>query len=251
MPPATSGENGSGRRERVRRATREEIRATARALLTERGAAAVTVNAVARQMGMSGPALYRYYDGHDALLEAVTADFYAELTEAMRSARDALAGRPAADRLLASCRAMRSWAVAHPAEFRWVFAGPAPEQDRRSPGSPIDTAAEGFGQVFLDLIAEIWRDAPFPVPPLREHPEALRRQLTGYSERIGGLLPPEAVHVFLECWIRLYGLLVMEALGQLDFACTDLDPVFEGQLRTLCRDLGVEYSPEAGAPSPH
>ena len=41
---------------------------------------------------------------------------------------------------------------------------------------------------------------------------------------------------FLSCWIRLYGLLCMEVLHQLDFAYTDLEPVFEeclGGLRRL------------------
>ena len=54
----------------------EEIHAAARKLLVERGPAAVTVNAVAREVGMSGPALYHYYAGHDELVAAVTAGFF-------------------------------------------------------------------------------------------------------------------------------------------------------------------------------
>jgi AcrR family transcriptional regulator len=47
---------GVSRRERVRQATLAEIRAAARRLLIEQGSQAVTINAVAREMGMSGPA---------------------------------------------------------------------------------------------------------------------------------------------------------------------------------------------------
>jgi hypothetical protein len=47
--------------------------------------------------------------------------------------------------------------------------------------------------------------------------------------------------VVLKCWIRLYGLVCMELLNQLDFAYTDLEPVFEECLRELSPLLGLEY----------
>ena len=55
-----------------------------------------------------------------------------------------------------------------------------------------------------------------------------------------GRLPPEAAHFFLSCWIRLYGLLCMEVLHQLDFAYTDPEPVFEECLRDLAAALGLD-----------
>ncbi|MCT2581593.1 hypothetical protein [Actinophytocola gossypii] len=71
-------------------------------------------------------------------------------------------------------------------------------------------------------------------------PPALREQSTAYSDAIDGVLPPAAAHVFLSCWIRLYGLLCMEVLHQLDFAYTDLEPVFEECLRDLTRMLRLD-----------
>lgn len=98
----------SSRRERLRRATLEEIHTAARRLLVEQGSAAVTINAVARQVGMSGPALYHYYASHDELVGAVTADFFHELATAMEGARDARADAPVGERILAVCRALRA-----------------------------------------------------------------------------------------------------------------------------------------------
>lgn len=46
-------------------------------------------------------------------------------------------------------------------------------------------------------------------------------------------------HVFLSCWIRLYGLLCMEVLHQLDFAYSDLEPVYEECLDDLTGILGL------------
>jgi AcrR family transcriptional regulator len=229
----------TSRRERLRRATVEEIHASARKLLVTEGSAAVTMNAVARQVGMSGPALYHYYASHEDLVGAVTADFFRELAAAMERARDAAADASTLDRLLSACRAMRTWAVAHPAEFGWIFAGPiAPPNRQRD--SPRFQAAQGFEQVLLDLTVELWQSRRFAVPDLAGMPESLREQLTAYSAAVDGRLPPEAVHVYLTCWIRLYGLLCMEVLHQLDFAFSDVEPVFEDCLRDLARMLAPD-----------
>ncbi|WP_157254009.1 TetR/AcrR family transcriptional regulator [Nonomuraea typhae] len=224
----------STRRDRLRQSTLNEIHAAARRLLVEKGTSAVTINAVAREVGMSGPALYHYYAGHEELVGAVTAGFFRELAEAMESARDR---RPEASlevRLLETCRAMRAWCVAHPAEFGWIFAStPDPR-----PGSPRHEAGRAFEQVFTDLVVALWQAKPFPVPDLDTLDPSLQEQLETYSAAIGGVLPPAAVHVFLSCWIRLYGLLCMEVLHQLDFAYTDMAPVFEECLSELGEKLG-------------
>lgn len=237
---------GTSRRDRLRQATLAEIHAAARELLVTRGSAAVTINAVARAIGMSGPALYHYYAGHDELVGAVTAGFFRELTEVMEQARDAHAGRPTGERLLAVCRAMRSWAVSHPAEFGWVFASPVAPPNRR-PGSPRHEAGQRFEMVLLDLVAELWRTAPFPVPRLADLDPSLRDQLVAYSALVDGALPPEAAHVFLSCWIRMYGLLSMEVLHQLDFAFSDPAPLFEECLLDLTARLGL--APPAAPPA--
>nr|WP_042194849.1 TetR/AcrR family transcriptional regulator [Kibdelosporangium sp. MJ126-NF4] len=231
---------GTGsRRARLRQATLAEIHGAVRTLLVEQGPTAVTINAVARQVGMSGPALYHYYASHDELVGAVTADFFRELTAAMEQACEARADAPVGERILAACRVMRAWAVVHPAEFGWIFASPIAPLNRR-PDSPRNQAGQRFEQVLLDLTVELWQTRPFPVPDLANLAEPLHEQLTAYSASIDGRLPPGAAHVFLSCWIRLYGLLCMEVLHQLDFAYTDMEPVFEECLRDLTHALGLD-----------
>ncbi|MEU1983053.1 TetR/AcrR family transcriptional regulator [Nocardia sp. NPDC019395] len=227
-----------GRRERLRKATLKEIHEAVRTLLVEQGAAAVTINAVAREVGMSGPALYHYYAGHDALVGAVTADFFDELASAMEHVRDARADAPVGERILAVCRAMRTWAITHPAEFGWIFAAPITPLNRQ-PDAERHRAGQRFERVLLDLTVELWQTSPFPVPDPAELPSSLREQLITYSASIDNRLPPEAAHVFLSSWIRLYGLLCMEVLHQLDFAYSDLEPVYEECLRDLTGVLGL------------
>ncbi|MGI5169295.1 TetR/AcrR family transcriptional regulator [Spirillospora sp. CA-253888] len=231
---------GQGRRERVRRATLAEIRAAARSLLVERGPEAVTVNAVARELGMSGPALYHYYAGRDELVGAVTADLYRDLADAVRAERDAR-DLPA-HRILAACRALRAWAVAHPAEFGWIFAAPAPAAGERRPDSPRELAGYDFEQVLLEPFQELWESDPFPIAADGELDPEIRDQLAAYAARLDRTLPLGALHVFMGCWMRLYGLLCMEVLHQFDFVYPNLGPVYEECLRDIVAALGQEYT---------
>ncbi len=56
------------RRERRRERSREEILAAARIVLLQKGVAATTLEAVAKEVGVSKPALYYYFPSKDALL---------------------------------------------------------------------------------------------------------------------------------------------------------------------------------------
>lgn len=235
----------TSRRQRLRAATVEEIRAAAREILVTRGSTGVTINAVAREVGMSGPALYHYFANHDALISAVTTDFYRELADGLDAARDAVPSEEPMRRLLATCRELREWATAHTAEFEWIFASPFGAADERH-DSERSQAGRRFEQIFLDQFVELWRAHPFPVPDPDDVDPALHAQHVDYAARHGDLLSPEAVHVFLNCWTRIYGTLCMEMLHQLDFAYWDMTPVFEQTLRDLCAMLGHSYeSPNA------
>ncbi len=235
------------RRDKLRQATLAEIHQAARELLTAQGPAAVTINAVARRIGMSGPALYHYFASHDELVADVTGGFLRELTAAMEAARDARPDGPAGDRLLATCRAMRRWATAHPAEFGWIFASPIPPaaSARHRPDSPRNQAGRDFELVFLQQIEELWARRRFPVPAPEDLDPSVREQLRAYADSLGRDLPIEALHVALSCWIKLYGLLCMEVLNQLDFAYSDLGPIYEETLRDLVGTLGLDYRPPA------
>ncbi|MCP3805165.1 TetR/AcrR family transcriptional regulator [Allokutzneria sp. A3M-2-11 16] len=222
----------TSRRDRVRKATLDEIHDAARRLLTTKGPAAVTINAVGREVGISGPALYHYFSGHDELVNAMTVAFLDELTDELRTA----------DGFLNTCRALRDWAVAHPAEFGWIFTRPVVA------GAARYAAGMRFEQVIRDQVVALWREKPFPVPDLADLAPGLREQLVSYSEVIGGELPPAAVHVVLTCWSGLYGLVCMEVLHQLDFAYSDMAPVFEEHLRGLASRLGIAYSSAGSTP---
>ena len=106
--------------------TEAEILDVARQLLGDGGATSVTLREVGRRMGMTASALYRYVDGHAALLDALIASFFDELSQVVAAsgteASSALSGteRTVHD-LMAASRGFRRWSQGHPREFGLMF----------------------------------------------------------------------------------------------------------------------------------
>jgi AcrR family transcriptional regulator len=244
MTDATGTEPLS-RRDRVRADTVREIKDTARRVLVEHGGEGFALRAIAREMGMTAPALYRYFDSRENLVAHVVADLYEELCTHLESARDAADPATPAVRLLASSRAFRRWAITHHQEFGLLFGSagdgvvPPHDQLHADPESPAYAAARRFGEIFATLMAQVYLARPFPVPAEEDIDPALAEQLRGWMEEFPVALPLGVVRVFLSCWVRLYGLVAMEIFGHLKFALDDAEPMFEAELHDLAEALGI------------
>jgi AcrR family transcriptional regulator len=239
------------RRDRLRAATTQEIIQTARRLLVEEGPDAVSLRAIAREMGMTAPALYRYYDSRESLLKYVIADIFTELTAGLRAAIDAAGAASGGDltqKVIAACWEFRRWSLSHVREFGLLFGTPLPgvniEKDE------ITTESGGqFGNTFFALILELWHRHPFPVPSDDQIPADLRDQLERYREGLADLaadLPLGLLLTFLRCWTRLYGIVSLEVFGHLGFALDDAAPMFEIMLTETAPLIGLEYPPASG-----
>ena len=232
-----------GERDRRRAATLAEIKAAARRLLISGGVGACGLRAVARELGLTPPALYRYFPSHDALISALIADLYDELTAALMSLQATEPDPDLGERLFLLANGLRDWGLAHPAEFTLLFgtAVPSPEADDHDE-TPGHQAAMRFGSVFKELVAEIWHWKPFPYPPDEALGPALVEQLTQESEQFHGM-PPGAIYLALTYWTRLYGLICMEIFGQLHWVLPDAAAYFEAQLYEIGQALGLECPP--------
>jgi AcrR family transcriptional regulator len=238
------------RRDRMRADTVREIKATARRVLVEQGVDGLALRAVAREMGMTAPALYRYFSSREDLVEHVVADLYDELTDALETVRDAADPATPGFQLLAVSRAFRRWAITHRAEFGLLFGSAggwvvAPT-DIHGPGERLpQVASRRFGGVFAELVARIYLEQGFPAPEEADLDPALKVQLSEWCAKLPVGLPLGVMSVFLSCWIRLYGMVCMEVFGHLRFALNDAAPMFEAELRALGEVLGVaeEYRP--------
>ena len=237
--PVSSG----SRREQARLATVSEIKTTARRLLVQESEP-LSLRAIARAMGLSAPALYRYYSSYEDLVTDVTVDLFADLVGVLEEARDSLAQKDTAARLFAVSRAFRRWSLDHPREFGLLFANPMAHLSGPAKPRELSAATRRFGQVFAELVAQLWRQRPFPGAHDDDLDPRLARQLAGREDVLPGGLPRSAQYTFLRCWSRLYGTVTLEVFGHLRWALNDTEPLFEDMLADNARSLGIleEYA---------
>ncbi|WP_282793446.1 TetR/AcrR family transcriptional regulator [Streptomyces sp. CC224B] len=194
-----------GPRERYRAQVRAEIKEHAREQIATAGASALSLNAIAKQMGMSGPALYRYFAGRDELITELVRDAYRSLADAFRAA-----AAPEGD-AAGLAHALRDWALADPQRYFLVYGTPVPGY--RAPDDVTRIAAE----IMATLLDAFTPPPPGgPGGPLQEH-------LAGHRDWAGDHpAPPAALRRALAFWTRLHGALSLELAGH--FSGMGFDP---------------------------
>ncbi|MFD0268080.1 TetR/AcrR family transcriptional regulator [Streptomyces sp. NPDC127106] len=205
-------------RERYRAQVRDEIKGHAWAQIGAAGASALSLNAIAKQMGMSGPALYRYFANRDELITALVKDAYRSLADLFRSRAEA----GAAD-LRGLADALRQWALEDPQRYFLVYGTPVPGY--RAPEDTSRIASEIMA-VLLDAC-----DAEGPLPAAAE---PLDTDLAEHRARAGEHpAPAPALRRALTFWSRLHGVLSLELAGH--FTGMGFDPalLYTAETQTL------------------
>lgn len=210
-------------RERYRTQVRAEVKERAWEQIATAGASALSLNAIAKQMGMSGPALYRYYAGRDELITELIRDAYRSLADAVRAAAADGAG------LAALAHVLRGWALEHPQRYFLIYGTPVPgyhaPEDITGISSEIMTT-------LLDACAPLAPDSS--ATPLHTHLEDHREWAQGHPA------PPAALHWALSFWTRMHGVLSLELSGH--FSGMGFDPalLFAAELDDLLAGPTVE-----------
>jgi AcrR family transcriptional regulator len=114
------------RRQRRRRETIEEVLDVAAQVMADQGVAGLTLGEVARRMGIRPPSLYVYFDGKNALYDALFERGYRFLLTEMEAVRDSSADLPPTARAHVFSEAMVRWSVQHPAYAPLMFWRPVP-----------------------------------------------------------------------------------------------------------------------------
>ncbi|WP_434440103.1 TetR/AcrR family transcriptional regulator [Lentzea sp. E54] len=226
MQPATAR---SPMRERFREQVREDVKAAALDQLTTGGAQAISIKAIAKQLGVSGTALYRYFANRDELLTALVVDAYGDLRQALE--RGFEAGRTQSDpeeRVRGLAREYRAWALAEPHRYELLFKPPLPGYDAHT--EPLAAAARSLMEVLLAALHGI--DDAEPVPAGDLSPVTSEQVLAARSAGT------EKFQLAVSVWSRLHGIVSLELGGGFAAMHLDADTLFERELRVLAERLG-------------
>lgn len=242
------------RRERARAATIDEIKQAALTLMREQGTTDFRFSDIARLMGMTAPALYRYFADRDELLTAMIVDAYNDLGAVMADARAKVPRSDPGGRFLALAHTYRRWARAEPERFALILGLPVPGYHAPEEGPTTEAASRAMAQLKA-LFFEAAEQGVLGRPLLGKVAEAVRSFVSKHHDPVlddsaphgpmehdsdGPPVPPETFQAMLHCWSCMHGFASLEAHGHLDWMPIDVrEAIFESGVRLVARAAGL------------
>jgi AcrR family transcriptional regulator len=216
-------------------ATSARIVAAARDLLVRNGE--VTLRAVARELGLTAPALYRYAPSHEDLVRIVALAIDADVAERITRAAERQPADDPAARIVAAAVEFRRWALENRHEFSLVFTN-----------VDVDCIDElqseaSTGLTFSALLFELWAERQVPIPRLDDLDPGLAAilrdpmvpaDLTGVPDEMRGL-----VWVLERAWSRLYGTVTLEVFRHIDPRIVEEAHLFRAMIEDQAGPLGM------------
>lgn len=223
-------------RAKARAAMVEDIKAAARRQVAEVGAPGLSVRLIARELGLSSSATYRYFASRDELLTALIVDGYAAQGAAVEAAEAEVPRDDFVGRFLAVARAIRRFAVERPHEYALLYGSPvpgyvAPEETIAEASRPtlllvrvlLDAHAAGRLEVLGSALAEA---------------NALEPDLPEVLQGVGGL-PDGALAQGVLIWSGIYGLVSFELFGHLERTVASNETFFDAAVLQLLATIGI------------
>jgi AcrR family transcriptional regulator len=183
------------------------IKETAWKQITEFGAASLSLRAIARELGITAPAIYNYFPNRDALVTALIIDAYTSLGDWQINARDEACVDDLAGRLERSGLAYRDWALTYPQRYQLIFGTPIPGY--QAPMEQVmPSAARSLG-VLLSVVEALRVSRRLKV-------DNFPQPLPGYEEsftvwkKYGGEADILSLSIAVLIWSHVHGLVSLE-----------------------------------------
>jgi AcrR family transcriptional regulator len=203
-----ASESGMTHRERVRALTVAEIKEQAYAQIAEGGPGSLSLSGIAKAMGMSGPAMYRYFASREDLMATLVTESFEDLADTLGDLAAGVRKLAPGDRLRAVAHGFRDWGLASPHRYRLVF-GSTYGTGALDPARIIPAATRSMTAI-LSALEELDHSPPPAVSDAvlgGELKEWGKRQGPGVDYQEGALL------LGMVAWTRLHGIVSLEIEG--------------------------------------
>ncbi len=224
------------RREQLREATTEEIKEVARRQMAASGTADLSLRAIAREMGVTAPAIYRYFPSRDELVTALIQDGFSSLSNFLESQVAQFASENVVERLETAVLAYRVWALAHPIDYQIMTASAIPNYV--APLEVLRPVYQRIYHVYIQLLAEAIEKGSLKLPAAyRELPPTIHAHLTAFNSAYQVDLP--ILYVMVTLWTQMHGRIILEILHQTHDLIGDTDAFYRHETRVMLQNLGV------------
>jgi AcrR family transcriptional regulator len=225
------------RRELVQERTIGDIKRIALRQIEEGGAGSISMNAIARELGMTGPALFRYVPNRDALLTDLVVEAYEDLAAALERDMTSADPRMAEAILRQQAASLRAWALDNPQRYLFIFGTPVPgfhPPEHRTAPAAMRLLASAITPL-VPLAPERWEPSDDPFD----------RELEAWAATSDiPAMPGRLLRQAFQSWTRLHGVLSLEIVGHFTARLPDPAKLYQAEVDDL---IGVirEYLPDA------
>jgi AcrR family transcriptional regulator len=208
----------------------EAIKDSAWEQITKNGAAALSLRAIARDLGITAPAIYNHFHRRDDLVTALIVDAYTSLGKSQQAAIENLPGVDFGGRFSALGMAYREWAITYPQRYQLIFGTPIPNYE--APGNVTLPAAIKALVPLLETIQAFSDADRFRTDQLNPMNGELEAMLIAWQAAANGI-DLEVLYAALVTWSRVHGLVSMEIGNHFPSYITDPGEVFKREIQNL------------------
>jgi AcrR family transcriptional regulator len=211
----------------------ELIKETAWEQIAVKGAAALSLRALSRQLGISAPAIYHYYHTRDALVTALIIDAYSSLGDSQLLAQERLPAQDLTGRLTAIGKAYRDWALRYPQRYQLIFGTPIPGY--AAPYEEVLPAGARSLRALVSVLDALLRNGRLRTAGL---PDSLPGAEDAFSawKAFAGDFQREALAAAVIVWSRVHGLVSLELAGNIPPHGVDHGSLYDWELQNLVRE---------------
>jgi AcrR family transcriptional regulator len=215
-----------------------EIKSVARQQMAEYGTAGLTLRGIARELGITAPAIYNYFPRLDDLITALIVDAFTDLAIAMEAAEAAEPADRSYDKILALCLAYRQWAMAHPTDFQLIGGNPIPGYHAPEELT-IPLARRPFLGMFRWFIrahqtGELTIPAEYQIVPA-----TMAAGVAAWRQVAGIEVPDPLMGLLMSGWARIYGLTALEMYHHLQPLVGDTAAMYRYEMTAFLGQLGL------------
>jgi len=227
-------------RQRFRADVQAQIIAAAHAQMISEGAEAISLRAIARQLGMAPSAVHGYFASRDDLLTALMIRQFNALGQVLDAAEQGVRNRSDyRARVTALFLAERQFALSEPPTWSLLFGGPVPGYSE--PAEVCDTA-----QHFVRLIVTIIEDATSagivfkqPASAWEPAPAALTDQPVGDAAALMSVMPAWQVATGLAAYSWMVGAITAELRQMFAYFVSDYDAQYRAGVAHWVDAIGM------------
>lgn len=208
----------------------DAIKETAWKQITETGAAALSLRAIARELKITAPAIYNYFPRRDDLVTALIVDAYNSLADAQEATLEHLAADNLSGHLSALGLAYREWAVTYPQRYQLIFGTPIPNYH-----APEEATLPAAARALIPLtrtIQEIASAGNLRTERLAKMTPKLKSMLIAWQKFEGGS-DFEVLYLAWVIWSRVHGLVMLEITNQIPSFFNEPAELFRREINNI------------------